>query len=250
VYVIFDSSYREIARFGAANGYNGDHHVFLISPQDTALITIYNGVPKELSSIGGTKDGLAVQGIVQELDIETGRLLFEWKSLEHVGLDESYGKPGEDLDYPGIDYFHIYSIDVDHDDNLLISARDGQNEIYTISLSGGTWGNPTRLTFNAKSDKTPAFSPNGKKIVWERGEYLYLMNADGTSQHKIPNTFHSNYEIGRYGSFGGNPAFSRNLPGGNKIIVVRDPSSPSLKGRLHGRPSKYIGYWASGCQGW
>ena len=136
VYVIFDSSYREIARFGAANGRNGDHHEFLISPQDTALITIYNAVPMDLSSIGGIKDGLAVQGIVQELDIATGKLLFEWRSLDHVGLDESYGKPGEDLGYPGIDYFHINSIDVDHDDNLLISARK-TSAVYKIDRNTG-----------------------------------------------------------------------------------------------------------------
>src|SRR5215211_6791952 len=123
-YVIFDSSYRKIASFTAANGYNGDHHEFLIIPQDTALITIYNAVPHDLSSFGGPKDGVAVQGIVQELDIETGEVLFEWRSLEHVGLDETYAKPGEDADYPGIDYFHINSIDVDHDGNLLVSARE------------------------------------------------------------------------------------------------------------------------------
>src|SRR5215217_2306717 len=99
-----------------------------------------------------------------------------------------------------------------------LSDRDGQYEIYTISFTGGKWGNAKRLTHSDKSDKTPSFSPNGKKIVWERGEYLYLMNADGSNQHKIPNTHHSNFEIGRYGSYGGNPAFSRNLPGGNKII--------------------------------
>ena len=50
-YVIFDHSYREIARLSAGNGRNGDHHEFLISPQDTALITIYNPVPWDLSSI-------------------------------------------------------------------------------------------------------------------------------------------------------------------------------------------------------
>ena len=93
-----------------------------------------------------------------------------------------------------------------------LSNRDGQNEIYTISFAGS---NPTRLTHSDKSDKTPSFSPNGKKIVWERGEYLYLMNADGSNQHKIPHTHHSNYEIGRYGSYGGNPAFS---PDGRKIV--------------------------------
>jgi hypothetical protein len=31
-YVILDSSYRELARFGAGNGYEGDHHEFLITP--------------------------------------------------------------------------------------------------------------------------------------------------------------------------------------------------------------------------
>ena len=50
-YVIFDDAYREIARLSAGNGRNGDHHEFLISPQDTALITIYNPVPWDLYSI-------------------------------------------------------------------------------------------------------------------------------------------------------------------------------------------------------
>jgi hypothetical protein len=135
-YVIVDHTYREIARFGAANGYRGDHHEFLISPQDTALITIYNAVRRDLFSVGGPKNGVVVQGIVQELDIATGKVLFEWHSLEHVGIEESYGKPGQDADYPGLDYFHINSIDVDHDDNLLISARK-TFAIYKVDRESG-----------------------------------------------------------------------------------------------------------------
>jgi len=135
-YVIFDGSYHEIARVRAGNGYSGDHHEFLISPQDTALITIYNAVPQDLSSFGGPKDGVAVEGIVQELDIETGEALFEWRSLEHVGLDETYAKPGQDADYPGLDYFHINSIDVDHDGNLLVSARE-TFAVYKIDRNTG-----------------------------------------------------------------------------------------------------------------
>jgi len=96
-----------------------------------------------------------------------------------------------------------------------LSDRDGDNEIYTISFRDGIWGNAKRLTFNTKSDKTPSFSPNGKKIVWERGDNLYKMDADGSNQRRIPNTTHFNFEIGRYGSYGGNPAYS---PGGKKII--------------------------------
>jgi hypothetical protein len=114
-YVIFDHSYREIARFGAGNGYEGDHHEFLITPEDTALIRIYNKVPRDLISEGYPVDGNVLDGIAQELDIETGEVLFEWHSLEHVGLDESYTKP--------YDYFHINSIDVYDEDHLLVSSR-------------------------------------------------------------------------------------------------------------------------------
>ncbi len=121
-YVILDDSYREIARVRAGNGYLGDHHEFLITPRDTALITIYSAERRDLSPVGGPKDGRVVQGIVQEIDIETGEVLFEWRSLDHVGLDETYAEISNGP-HPSIDYFHINSIDVDHDGNLLVSAR-------------------------------------------------------------------------------------------------------------------------------
>jgi Arylsulfotransferase (ASST) len=134
-YVIFDDSYQEIARFTAGNDRNGDHHEFLISPQDTALITIFNAVPQDLTSVGGAKDSVAMQGIVQELDIETGEVLFEWQSIDHVALEETYVSPAEDH-YPGIDYFHLNSIDVEPDNNLLISARE-TSAVYKIDRQSG-----------------------------------------------------------------------------------------------------------------
>src|SRR5215213_10295629 len=115
-YVIADSSYREVARVRAGNGYDGDHHEFLITPKDTALITIYNKVPGDSVPVGDPVDGNVLDGIAQEVDIETGEALFEWHSLEHVGLDNSYTKP--------YDYFHINSIDVYDEDHLLISSRN------------------------------------------------------------------------------------------------------------------------------
>ena len=134
-YVIFDHSYREMARFGAGNGRNGDHHEFLISPQDTALITVYSPVPRDLSSFGGLKDDTLWQGIIQELDIESGEVLFEWHSLDHVGLDETYATVSQDGS-PGFDYFHLNSIEVDHDDNLLVSARE-PFAVYKIDRKSG-----------------------------------------------------------------------------------------------------------------
>jgi hypothetical protein len=134
-YVIFDDSYREIARVRAGNGYQGDLHEFLITPQDTALLTAYNPVPADLSAVGGPHYGAAWDGIVQEVDIETGRVLFEWHSLEHVGIEESYVRPPSDPAYPH-DYFHINSIAVDHDGDLLVSARNTWS-VYKVDRKSG-----------------------------------------------------------------------------------------------------------------
>ena len=179
-YVIFDSSYREIARFGAANGYDGDHHEFLISPQDTALITIFNAVPRDLTSVGGSKDSVAMQGVAQELDIETGEVIFEWHSIDHVDLDETYVTPLEDH-YPGIDYFHINSIDVDHDDNLLISARE-TSAVYKVDRKSGEiiWRlGGKNSDFQMKEGARFAFQhdarrlPNGNISIFDNGSLVF-----------------------------------------------------------------------------
>ena len=132
-YVILDSSYREITRVQAGNGHQGNQHEFLVTPQDTALFTVYNPVRRDLSPLGGPKDGLVMEGIIQEVDIETGEVLFEWHSLEYVNPDESYRKPKYRKYF---DYFHINSIDVDHDDNLLISARH-TSAVYKVDRKSG-----------------------------------------------------------------------------------------------------------------
>jgi len=134
-YAIFDDSYRQIARVRAGHGYQGDLHEFLITPEDTALLTAYNPVPTDLSAVGGPKYGAVGEGIAQEVDIETGKVLFEWHSLEYVGIDESYVAPPQDPAYP-YDYFHINSIDVDSDGNLLVSARNTWG-VYKIDRKTG-----------------------------------------------------------------------------------------------------------------
>ena len=121
-YVIFDTAYREVARVRAGNGLDGDHHEFLITERDTALITVYLELPHDLSPVGGPEDGMVAEGVVQEIDIETGEVIFEWRSLDHVPVEESHGDLPEDPT-GAYDYFHINSVDVDTDGNLLVSAR-------------------------------------------------------------------------------------------------------------------------------
>ena len=134
-YVIYDHSYREVTRIRAGNGYEGDHHEFLITPEDTALITIYSEVPRDLSAVGGPADGVVLDGIVQELDIETGEVLFEWHSLDYIGLEESLYEPAPDLK-AAFDYFHINSVDPTPDGSLIISARR-TCAVYKVSRKTG-----------------------------------------------------------------------------------------------------------------
>ena len=134
-YVIFDSSYQEVRRVKAGNGYKGDLHEFSITPQDTALLTIYNEARTDLSPIGGRRDGSVWDGIALELDLETGEVLFEWHSLDHVGVGESYRGPGEDPEAP-VDYFHINSIEVEPDNNFLIDAK-GTYAVYKVDRASG-----------------------------------------------------------------------------------------------------------------
>ena len=188
-YVIVDSSYREITRVRAGNGYRGDLHEFLITPEDTALLTVYGRVYTDLSSLGGPKDGFALEGIVQEVDIKSGEVLFEWHSLEHVGLEESYFGAPKEPEY-GHDYFHINSIDIDHDNNLLVSARK-TSTVYKIDHKSGevTWrlggkksdfemgpGTRTRFQHDARRqrDGTITIFDNGGKNVAEQSRGIVV----------------------------------------------------------------------------
>jgi len=134
-YVIADNSYHVIANVTAGHDLSGDIHEFIITPRDTALFTVYRRVPHDLSAMGGPKDGAIQEGVVQEVDIATGRVLFEWHSLPHVAVTESYEHIPKD-DAEPFDYFHINAIEPDRDGTLLISARH-THAIYKISRNGG-----------------------------------------------------------------------------------------------------------------
>src|SRR5438874_11707839 len=84
-YAIVDSAYRTVARVRPGNGLVGDIHEFLITKRDTALMTIFHRIGRARRTI--------FEGALQEVDIASGRVLFEWHSIDHVGLDESYEAP-------------------------------------------------------------------------------------------------------------------------------------------------------------
>jgi outer membrane protein assembly factor BamB len=119
---IADDTYHIIATVRAGNGLNEDAHEFLLTAQGTALITIYDVVTADLSSVGGSKNAQVWEGSIQEIDVATGKVIFEWHSLGKVAFDESYW-PLPDSSTAAWDYIHINGIAIDDDGNLLLSAR-------------------------------------------------------------------------------------------------------------------------------
>jgi arylsulfotransferase ASST len=122
--VIADVTYTDIARVRAGNGLRADLHEFQLTPQRTALITVYDPIRCNLSSVGGPADGAVIDGFVQAVDVKTGLVLFQWSSLDHVGLGESYELARKSSTASPFDFFHINSINVDRDGSMLVSARN------------------------------------------------------------------------------------------------------------------------------
>jgi hypothetical protein len=129
-YVIADSSYQTVRRVQAARGLHGDLHEFVITPRDTALLTSYVVRNADLSAVGGSRKGTIQDAIFQEIDLASGELLLEWHSFDHIPLEESYAPVEADWDF-----FHINSVDLDDDDNLLVSGRS-THTIYKIDRQG------------------------------------------------------------------------------------------------------------------
>ena len=97
---------------------------------------------------------------------------------------------------------------------VFVSARDGDQEIYSINVDGSDL---RRLTFSPGLDAHPSYSPDGTQILWgsirenENGD-AYLMNTDGSNVVKVTNWDKSNETV-EPGSWS---------PDGTKIVFYTD----------------------------
>jgi Arylsulfotransferase (ASST) len=156
---IYNGAYEPVATVHAGNGLQADLHEFNLTPQGTALISAYEPIHANLSSIGGPSDGLLNDCVVQEIDVRTGLVMFEWHALGHVPLSYSYA-PVPHLSATVYDYFHLNSIQPQADGDLLIGARNTW-AVYMISTAGGG----TVWTLGGKHSSFT--SGPGVRFAWE-----------------------------------------------------------------------------------
>jgi hypothetical protein len=134
VNVIANANYKTVDVVKAGNGLQADEHEFIVNADGSAYVLAYSPVVADLSSAGGPASGVAVEGVIQRIDIHTGLVMWEWHSLGRVDVSESYSKVPALAGAP-YDYFHINSLTTDRHGNLLISARNTWG-LYQISPHG------------------------------------------------------------------------------------------------------------------
>lgn len=135
-YHLYDRHYHLVRTVTGGGGEPVDLHELVITPGGDALVDQYVPVKMDLTKEGGAPDTTVYDGVLQEIDLATGKVVFSWSSLDHVGLDESVVKPPTK---PGqaYDYFHINSIALDRSDgDFVISARN-TSSLYEIDPRTG-----------------------------------------------------------------------------------------------------------------
>ncbi len=248
--VIMGRSYRTIAVLHAGYGYVADIHEFQLTPQGTALIDAYVPVQANLSSVGGATKGSLMDCVIQELDVRTGKVLWEWHALGHVPLRAAFmGVPRPGTPY---DFFHLNSVQLLPSGNLLISSRDtwsvyeidkqtghviwtlgGKSSTFRIGSGAGfEWQHDARMqpggiltVFDDASDTNSQEEPesSAKVIKLDRADrtaslvhqYTHspplVTGAEGSAQI-LPN---GNVFVG----WGDQPEFSEYDPGGQQILT-------------------------------
>ena len=177
-FIMADSSYEDFKVVEAGNGYFGDLHEFELTERGTAFVPAYRAVLMDLSDRGGPEKAAVLDSIAQEIDIETGLVVWEWHSLDNVPLSKSY------IDVPetptqAFDYFHINSINEDDDGNLIISARNTR-AFYKVDRATGEviW---------QVGGRGPTFEQGpGLNIAWQHdavplGDGVYTLYDNGSA---------------------------------------------------------------------
>jgi hypothetical protein len=119
--VILDRNYQTVATVRAGSGYEADLHDFQIAPNNVAYLTVYNVMRCDLSSVGGKRNGIIIDTAVQQVDIKTGLVRWEWHTLDHVAVSESHA-PVPETAIPW-DAYHLNSIEAEPNGDVVISAR-------------------------------------------------------------------------------------------------------------------------------
>ncbi|KAK4705104.1 arylsulfate sulfotransferase, partial [Phenoliferia sp. Uapishka_3] len=137
---ILNASYDIIATVTSKNTTHGlDPHDFFIV-HDIATVEFWIPHQLDLSGIGGQVDGWVYDCRVQSINITSGELLFDWSTVEHVPVEDTFYNlverdNGKTINDP-FDYFHLNSVQMDSLGNYVLGAR-GTSTVYYVDGKTG-----------------------------------------------------------------------------------------------------------------
>jgi hypothetical protein len=132
---VYNDRYQRIAEVKGGNGYSADGQEFLITPWNTALVIADKITTANLTAIGGPADQRVVDSIVQEIDISTGKVLFQWNAADHVPYQDSEQPRPASAATPW-NWFYINAVHLDGRGDLLVNSRYAW-AVYKVSLRTG-----------------------------------------------------------------------------------------------------------------
>jgi hypothetical protein len=132
--VIYNTAYQRVGSVHAGNGYHADLHEFRLTPEGTAWIDMFDPIEANLSRYHGLSNGTITDSVIQEIDVKTGLVMWEWHALGHIPIGESHN-PAPKASYPW-DYVHINSISPGMDGDVLLSSRNTWT-LYDVDLRSG-----------------------------------------------------------------------------------------------------------------
>ncbi|TDZ16179.1 hypothetical protein Cob_v010871 [Colletotrichum orbiculare MAFF 240422] len=139
--IIVDSHYQPVKHVSSTGSSTScDLHEFTTAESGTtSLVTQYRRRLYDLGRRSGERGGMlwVLEGIFQEIDLESGRVLFEWRSLDHVDPTESLVQPTRGTPTEPWDYIHLNSVEKTPDGNYLVSARHTSTILKVSGRDGG-----------------------------------------------------------------------------------------------------------------
>jgi hypothetical protein len=126
---IYSRDYQPIATVHAGNGLQMDLHEFLLTNSGDAYVIAVS--PIRMPGYARTIQN----SVVQEIEVKTGLVLYQWDALDHLSFGDSYTF-GPKESGRVLDPFHLNSVSLDPSGNVVVSARN-TNAVYDVNRGTG-----------------------------------------------------------------------------------------------------------------
>lgn len=169
--VIANSSYEPVAHVRAGNGEEADIHELNITPSGQAWIDTVEPV---CLPVCDSEHEPVLDANVQEIDIQTGLVMWEWSAMGHVPEEESEVEPANGVWDP----YHLNSVQPLPEGRVVISLRDTSG-VYLLDESGAiVWQIAGKKSTFTRSRRTHFYFQHDARLEGKNLEQLTLFDDE------------------------------------------------------------------------